>query len=105
MARTGKHHMFQPTPLDALHASFATLGHPCGLQHAWAGVGRSTPFSRGSVHIGLGSPTSASAARIQRNRVTLSGNVAYNTMGHAYFLEDGIETGNVMEGNLGMMTR
>ena len=32
-------------------------------------------------------------------------NVAFNNMGHAYFLEDGIEVGNVFEGNLGIWTR
>eukprot|EP00899_Mesostigma_viride_P025002 jgi/Mesvir1/5687/Mv15702-RA.1 len=31
-------------------------------------------------------------------------NVAYHNMGHAYFIEDGIETGNRLEGNLGILT-
>jgi hypothetical protein len=31
--------------------------------------------------------------------------VAYDIVGHAYFLEDGSETGNRLEGNLGMLTR
>lgn len=26
-------------------------------------------------------------------------------MGHTFFLEDGVETGNIIEGNLGMLTR
>jgi len=37
--------------------------------------------------------------------VTVRGNVAFDTIGHCYFLEDGIETANVFEGNLGMLTR
>lgn len=32
-------------------------------------------------------------------------NVAYENLGHAYFLEDGIETGNIFDGNLGLSTR
>ncbi|XP_038070546.1 fibrocystin-L-like isoform X1 [Patiria miniata] len=32
-------------------------------------------------------------------------NVAYNIMGHAYFLEDGIETGNIIQYNLGVFVR
>lgn len=32
-------------------------------------------------------------------------NVAYDNMGHAFFLEDGVETGNVITGNLGVLTR
>lgn len=35
----------------------------------------------------------------------LQNNVAYNVMGHTFFLEDGIETGNIVEGNLGLNTR
>ncbi len=31
--------------------------------------------------------------------------VAYDTVGHAYFLEDGSETGNVFHRNLGLLTR
>jgi cell migration-inducing and hyaluronan-binding protein len=32
-------------------------------------------------------------------------NVAYDDIGHCYFLEDGIEHGNVFEGNLGLLTK
>ena len=32
-------------------------------------------------------------------------NVAYNVMGHAYFIEDAIETKNIIEYNLGVLTR
>ena len=32
-------------------------------------------------------------------------NVAYNTMGHTFFIEDGIETKNVLENNLALLTR
>ncbi|KXZ49223.1 hypothetical protein GPECTOR_22g814 [Gonium pectorale] len=39
------------------------------------------------------------------HRVLLQNNVAHDVMGHAFFLEDGIETGNVIEGNLGVYTR
>ena len=39
------------------------------------------------------------------HNVTVRGNFAYNVMGHTWFLEDGIETGNVIEGNLGILTR
>jgi hypothetical protein len=37
--------------------------------------------------------------------VRVENNVAYNTVGHCYFLEDGIETGNQFIHNLGMMTK
>lgn len=39
------------------------------------------------------------------NDVLVSGNAAYDTFGHCYFLEDGAELGNVLDGNLGLMTR
>ncbi|KAG2448780.1 hypothetical protein HYH02_006132 [Chlamydomonas schloesseri] len=39
------------------------------------------------------------------HRVILRDNVAYQTMGHTFFLEDGIETGNIIEGNLGFSTK
>lgn len=39
------------------------------------------------------------------DRVTVSNNVAYDTVGHCFFLEDGAETKNVLDGNLGMRTR
>lgn len=37
--------------------------------------------------------------------VDVANNVAFDTIGHCYFLEDGVETGNVFDGNLGMLTR
>jgi cell migration-inducing and hyaluronan-binding protein len=37
--------------------------------------------------------------------VRLERNVAYETVGHAFFLEDGIETGNVLTQNLGIAIR
>lgn len=51
--------------------------------------------------------------RTQNRCVTLHGthnvsverNVCYDHPGHGYFLEDGIETGNTLEGNLGLGTR
>lgn len=39
------------------------------------------------------------------NDLQVSGNVCYDNIGHAYFLEDGAETGNVLERNLGLVTR
>ncbi|HLL45637.1 MAG TPA: G8 domain-containing protein, partial [Longimicrobiaceae bacterium] len=35
----------------------------------------------------------------------VEGNVCYDHLGHGYFLEDGIETGNLLEGNLGFRSR
>lgn len=37
--------------------------------------------------------------------VQVAGTVAYDAAGHCYFLEDGIEQGNVLERNLGLLTR
>ncbi len=39
------------------------------------------------------------------HRVTLEANVCYDHEGHGFFLEDGIERGNVLVRNLGMRTR
>ncbi|MGE0554286.1 MAG: G8 domain-containing protein [Gemmatimonadales bacterium] len=39
------------------------------------------------------------------NDLVASGNVCYDNLGHALFLEDGAETGNKIEGNLGHATR
>jgi len=39
------------------------------------------------------------------NDVLVRGNAAYDTFGHCYFLEDGAELGNVLDGNLGLMIR
>jgi len=39
------------------------------------------------------------------DNVRVQNNVTYNTVGHCYFLEDGIETGNRFIHNLGMMTK
>ncbi len=36
---------------------------------------------------------------------TVQGNVCYDDIGHGYFLEDGGETGNLFEDNLGVLTR
>lgn len=38
-------------------------------------------------------------------QVRVSHNAAFATTGHTYFLEDGVETGNVLLGNLGMLTQ
>ncbi len=39
------------------------------------------------------------------NQVEVVGNVAYNVLGHCYFLEDGAERKNRLEDNLGILTR
>ena len=39
------------------------------------------------------------------SNATVQGNVCYDNIGHGYFLEDGAETGNLFEDNLGMLTR
>jgi cell surface hyaluronidase len=39
------------------------------------------------------------------NQVLVQSNVAFDNIGHCYFLEDGIETKNVFEDNLGILTR
>jgi hypothetical protein len=39
------------------------------------------------------------------NDVRVENNVTYNTVGHCFFLEDGIETGNQFVHNLGMLTK
>lgn len=39
------------------------------------------------------------------SNATVQGNVCYDDIGHGYFLEDGGETGNLFEDNLGMLTR
>ena len=39
------------------------------------------------------------------NDVRVENNVAYNNVGHCYFLEDGVEHGNQYIGNLGILTR
>ena len=39
------------------------------------------------------------------NNLRVENNVTYNTVGHCFFLEDGIETGNQYVRNLGIMTK
>ena len=39
------------------------------------------------------------------HRLHVGGNVGYDTIGHGYYLEDGIEHGNVIEDNLGALVR
>lgn len=38
------------------------------------------------------------------NNATVTGNVAYNNLGHAYFMEDGTETNNTITNNIGIVT-
>lgn len=39
------------------------------------------------------------------SNVLLQSNVAFDNIGHCFFLEDGIETGNTLENNLGIFTK
>ncbi|AKH44323.1 cell migration-inducing and hyaluronan-binding protein [Altererythrobacter atlanticus] len=39
------------------------------------------------------------------NNLLVEGNVTYNTVGHCFFMEDGIETGNQFVRNLGIQTK
>ncbi|MEP7065810.1 MAG: G8 domain-containing protein [Gemmatimonadota bacterium] len=39
------------------------------------------------------------------NMALVSGNICYNHLGHGYFLEDGIEHGNTIANNLGILAR
>ena len=39
------------------------------------------------------------------NNAQVMNNVCYDNIGHAFFLEDGAETGNLFEGNLGLATK
>jgi cell surface hyaluronidase len=39
------------------------------------------------------------------NTLEIKNNAAFDTIGHCYFLEDGAETGNTFDGNLGFLTR
>ena len=39
------------------------------------------------------------------NNLLIEGNVTYNTVGHCFFMEDGIETGNQFVRNLGIQTK
>lgn len=39
------------------------------------------------------------------NQLLIQSNVAYDTIGHCYFFEDGAEVKNVLENNLGILTR
>jgi hypothetical protein len=39
------------------------------------------------------------------NNLLVKDNVAFNNMGHAYFLEDGVEEDNTFDGNLAIFTQ
>lgn len=39
------------------------------------------------------------------NNLKVQNSVAYNTIGHCFFMEDGAETGNVLENNLALVTK
>jgi cell surface hyaluronidase len=86
---------------------------------AFANLGQRGKLGRYPVHFHLagdasGSFVEASSIVHSANRcltihgtngVVVKDNVAYDTIGHCYFLEDGVEMGNVLEDNLGMLTR
>ncbi len=85
----------------------------------FAGLGRRATLGAYPVHFHLvgdggGSFVTGSSIVHSANRcltihgtsgVRVTRNVAFDTIGHCYFLEDGVETGNVLDGNLGMLTR
>jgi cell surface hyaluronidase len=85
----------------------------------FAGLGRRATLGAYPIHFHLagdggGSFVTGSSIVHSANRcLTIHGtsgvrverNVAFDTIGHCYFLEDGAETGNVLDGNLGMLTR
>lgn len=82
-------------------------------------MGRKGELGRYPVHFHMmgeaaGSYVKESAIHHSYNRAVtihgshntvVQGNVAYDTLGHSYFFEDGIETGNLLENNLGLLTR
>jgi len=92
-----------------LHASGVTFAH----------LGQRAQLGRYPVHFHLagderGSFVEASSIVHSNNRciaihgtenVVVRDDVAYDTIGHCYFLEDGVETGNVLEHDLGLATR
>ena len=39
------------------------------------------------------------------HRAIIAGTLAYKAMGHTFFLEDGVESGNILENNIGIYTR
>ena len=83
------------------------------------GLGQSGKRGRYPIHfheVGDGSASSVVDASIDRsanrcltihgtNGVTVRGDVAYGTAGHCFFLEDGVERGNVFENDLGLGVR
>jgi hypothetical protein len=86
---------------------------------AFSGLGKRGKLGQYPVHFHLagdanGSLVEASSISHSHNRcLTIHGtsnvlvrdNVAFDTIGHCYFLEDGVEMGNTFERNLGMLTR
>lgn len=86
---------------------------------AFEGLGQRGQLGKYPVHFHLsgnahGSFIEGSSIAHSNNRcvaihgtqgVVARNNVAFDTIGHCYFLEDGIETGNTLEGNLGLLTR
>ena len=91
--------------------------HASGAE--FAGLGRRGKLGGYPIHFhlagdGSGSFVTGSSIHHSLNRcVTIHGtngvrvqsDVAFDTIGHCYFLEDGGETGNVLDGNLGLRTR
>jgi cell migration-inducing and hyaluronan-binding protein len=85
----------------------------------FTGLGERGKLGRYPIHFHLagdarGSFVTASSIEHSNNRcltihgtsgVVVRDDVAFDTIGHCYFLEDGVETGNLLEGNLGLLTR
>lgn len=85
----------------------------------FASMGQAGRLARYPVHFHLGGDMSGSyvenvSIHHSFNRcltihgtlnLVVSGNVAYDAIGHCYFFEDGIESGNLLQGNLGLLTR
>lgn len=82
-------------------------------------MGQKAKLARYPVHFHLGDDASGSYVKnntIRKsfnrcvtlhatNGLLVQNNVAYDAIGHCFFFEDGIETGNVLEGNLGLLTK
>ncbi|WP_419190820.1 G8 domain-containing protein [Saltatorellus ferox] len=104
------------------HLRFMSAGGNSRVRMSWVEIeGLGVPGEMGSypVHFhhfgnGLGSYVDSLSVHHSLNRaITLHATrdvlvrncLAYETLGHAYFLEDGTERNNRLEGNLGLSTR
>ena len=78
----------------------AILGRYCTHSHMAAGMGHSYVKSN-SIHHSFQRAVTIHGTHHMR----VQHNVAFDVRGHTYFVEDGVETFNVIEGNLGCRTR